>query len=75
MLVKALTKVCAFILFCPTRTLGASVILPLFKLDFGPENARLDVERLLLAYVQQVKKDSHDTVISVGKPTKDLSLP
>src|SRR6218665_1415772 len=44
----------------------ATVLLPQFKLNFLPEDARLDTKRLVLAYVQQVKDESPDMVDSDG---------
>ena len=45
----------------------ATVLLPQFKLNFLPEDARLDTKRQVLAYVQQVKDESPDMVDSDGK--------
>lgn len=39
-----------------------------FKLHFLQEDARLDVKRMVLAYVKQVQEESHDTVDCGGKP-------
>ena len=70
-LVKALTAgidVCFQSVLSNKEFLVASVLLPQFKLNFLPEDTRLDVKRQVLAYVQQVGEESPYTFAGCEKP-------